>query len=74
MGGCVWIGCVSGAVSGWCVWKLPTPRVVYGVGLLVDGGCIQSYSKKEGLQEESTIHKIRITLTSRNVKSLEKGV
>ena len=33
----------------------------------------QSYSKKEGLQDEPTIHKIRITLTSKNVKSLEKG-
>ncbi|CAI8019315.1 40S ribosomal protein S20 [Geodia barretti] len=31
-----------------------------------------SYSKKEGLQEESAVHKIRITLTSRNVRSLEK--
>ncbi|XP_064383366.1 small ribosomal subunit protein uS10-like [Halichondria panicea] len=28
--------------------------------------------KKEGVQEESQVHKIRITLTSRNVKSLEK--
>ena len=33
---------------------------------------MQSY-KKEGLQEEPTVHKIRITLTSKNVKSLEKG-
>ena len=33
----------------------------------------QSQYKKEGLQEEAQIHKIRITLTSRNVKSLEKG-
>ena len=41
-----------------CVWYLYT---------------LQSY-KKEGLQEEAQIHKIRITLTSRNVKSLEKGV
>ena len=32
---------------------------------------VMSY-KKEGLQEEAQIHKIRITLTSRNVKSLEK--
>jgi small subunit ribosomal protein S20e len=32
-----------------------------------------SYAKKvPQLQEESPIHKIRITLTSRNVKSLEK--
>ena len=29
--------------------------------------------KKDGPQEEVQIHKIRITLTSRNVKSLEKG-
>jgi len=28
--------------------------------------------KKEGLEGEPQIHKIRITLTSRNVKSLEK--
>ena len=33
---------------------------------------LQSY-KKEGLEGEPQIHKIRITLTSRNVKSLEKG-
>ena len=34
----------------------------------------QSYGKgKEGLQEETAVHKIRITLTSRNVRSLEKG-
>ena len=33
----------------------------------------QSQYKKEGLQEEAQMHKIRITLTSRNVKSLEKG-
>lgn len=30
--------------------------------------------KKDGPQEEVQIHKIRITLTSRNVKSLEKGM
>ena len=35
---------------------------------------LKSYAKKDTqLREESPIHKIRITLTSRNVKSLEKG-
>ena len=34
---------------------------------------LQSMYKKDGPQEETPIHKIRITLTSRNVKSLEKG-
>jgi hypothetical protein len=30
-------------------------------------------SKKEGLETEAQTHRIRITLASRNVKSLEKG-
>ena len=44
-------------------------------GLGIPAVCAPSQStyKKEGLQEEQQIHKIRITLTSRNVKSLEKG-
>lgn len=35
------------------------------------------YTKKQGLEvaeQKQQTHKIRITLTSRNVKSLEKGV
>lgn len=33
-----------------------------------------SYVKPKGLgQEETHVHRIRITLTSRNVKNLEKG-
>ena len=40
------------------------------------GNCTWSFvqSFKKDAQEESPIHKIRITLTSRNVKSLEKGL
>jgi len=34
----------------------------------------QSYNKKDQMEPEAQIHKIRITLTSRNVKSLEKGI
>ena len=39
-----------------------------------DSSFQSQYKSKEGAQEESQIHKIRITLTSRNVKSLEKGM
>ena len=36
--------------------------------------CFQSHYKEgKAPAEETTIHRIRITLTSRNVKSLEKG-
>lgn len=34
---------------------------------------LQSYKKDGPTEPEAQIHKIRITLTSRNVKSLEKG-
>ena len=35
---------------------------------------MSSYVKAKGLgQEEARVHRIRITLTSRNVKNLEKG-
>merc|ERR1712227_276092 len=33
---------------------------------------MSAYKEKQGQEEEATVHRIRITLTSRNVKSLEK--
>jgi hypothetical protein len=30
--------------------------------------------QKDGLEEAPAVHRIRITLTSKNVKNLEKGV